>query len=241
MLTPKSSANVNKDEYTSKQITALLDFSLAEYGSGIEMAQAAKRVDDVRLAAGFLRHACDEYRHMGIFRQIAHSAGQRKSVLGLTPYLPRNVTDKRYIDPQLFLFEKKSFGHFAVFVLTNERYASHNLANIITEGTIFIADEINQLKCIMKDEERHIGFAGSFVETFRNEHPFKARGLAIWERLDLMRRNIQSRSQGIYNFLSRIIVSVGLWIFIILTRSIGNDWSCDHGLKPAVKNAERMF
>ena len=240
MLTPKSYTDKNKSDLTSKQINALLDFSLAEYGSGVEMAQAAKLVNDINLASGFLRHAFDEYRHMGVFRQIAQSVAHRKNITNLTPYISRNVFDKRYIDPQSFLFEKMSFDHFVVFILTNERYASNILINIITKQNILNKDETSQLENIMKDEERHVGFAGAFVKSFQNTHPIKARVLYVWERFDLMRRNIQSRSQGVYNFFSKMIISISLWIFIILVRFIGNDLSNDTNLESAITNAKRM-
>jgi len=227
-------------ENISDQLSSLLDFSLSEFSSGIELSQSSKRVDDSGLCCGLLRHAIDEYRHMGVFKQIAQNVAYREKITGLNPFLSRHVLDKRYVDPHFFLIEKMSFAHFAIFVHTNERYASKHLEDIIKNGDIFTDDEIIQLKSIMTDEIRHIGFSGNFVDTFRLSNPFKSRGLELWERLDLVRRNIQIRSQGFYNFVSRMILSVGLVAFVLLTRVIEDNWTNDISLKQSLSEAERM-
>ena len=66
---------------TCMQVEALLDFSLAEFCSGIEMLQAAKRTSNTNLAGGFIRHALDEYRHAYLFSSLAKNIAWRCGVV----------------------------------------------------------------------------------------------------------------------------------------------------------------
>ena len=42
------------------KINAIIEFSLAEFGSAVEMLQAAKRTSNTKMAIGFIDHAVDE-------------------------------------------------------------------------------------------------------------------------------------------------------------------------------------
>ena len=67
----------NKSANHRAQTLALLDYSLAEICSGIEMNQAAKRTNQTELAAGFIWHALDEYRHAYIFNNISKKLSKK--------------------------------------------------------------------------------------------------------------------------------------------------------------------
>ena len=206
---------------------ALLDFSLAEFCSGIEMLQAAKRTRDYKLAAGFMRHAMDEYRHAHLFYNISKSVAERHGLRSLNRYLPTHAYRKRYLDSNSFIFEKKSLDRFSVFVSISEKYAANHFASIIEKNTFISTKEKNILKDILKDEKRHILFAEQAVERFRTYKPIKHLLYSVLEKKDLFQRNINQRFEKLNNIIANVLLRVSSVVLGLLVQSIKKKVSLD--------------
>jgi len=208
----------NKDRLA--QTRALLDFGLAEVCSGIEMIQAAKMANNRALAAGFIRHALDEYRHAQIFNHISTTIAKRYGLVGLDRYLSLNAYDKRYLDRSAFLFEKMSLGQFSIFVHISENHAATHFCKVIEKKNIFNDEEIDQLKSILEDEKRHIKFACASAEIFKTKNPTLYYLYSILERIRLTKRNINDKFSGFYNAVTNILLSFSLLTFRALAKTI---------------------
>ena len=62
-LLPKNNL---KNFYPERSCFVLNEFAAAEFASAIEMLFAAKKVDNIKLSFGFIKHALDEYKHFKI-------------------------------------------------------------------------------------------------------------------------------------------------------------------------------
>ena len=200
---------------SKNKINAIIEFSLAEFGSAVEMLQAAKRTSNTKMAIGFIDHAVDEYRHADHFRKISKDVALRHRINGLRPLISRNLIDKRIVDPGGFLFEKLSFDRFCFFVFLNETFAMRHFATTIIKDDLLTQKEKEVVKIIAQDEEKHIYHAGKFVNQIKEKDPFKSRRLMLLERFYLFKRNFQSRTTFINQILSTIILCFSLLIFSI--------------------------
>jgi hypothetical protein len=227
-----------------EQTQAFLDFALAEVCSGIEMAQAAKITDNKKLAAGFIRHAFDEYNHARIFYEISRGIIKRENLVGLIRYISLNAYDKKYIDRNAFLFEKLSRGQFSIFVHISEDYAAKHFVRVIKKVDILNKEEIAQLHSILADEKRHIEFSSASAKKFRRTNPVKYRFYKIIERINLVKRNINDKSSFLYELITRLFLSVSFFWFRILARSIIQRFSekkNHHTLSSAINGSGDMF
>ena len=193
---------------------ALLDYSLAEICSGIEMNQAAKRTNQTELATGFIRHALDEYRHANIFNDISKKLSKKYEIENIDRYLTRTAYDKKYIGRYCFLYEKKSAERFSVFVYISESYAAKHFQKIIRKSSVLDKNDINDLNNILKDELQHIKHAEKAASEVKSSNPLLYWWFTIIERENLIRRNCQ----GKINWLNKCIAHCILYVAIILLR-----------------------
>jgi rubrerythrin len=232
------------DKQALAHTEALLDFALAEFCSGIEMLQAAKRTDDYKLAAGFMRHAMDEYRHAHLFYKISKSVAERYGLKSLNPYLPSHSYKKRYLDSSSFIFEKKSPDRFSVFVTISEKYAANHFASIIEKNTFVNTKEKKILKDILKDEKRHILFAEQAVKKFKTYKPIKHLLYTVLEKKDLFQRNIKQRFEKLNSIIAGALLRVSTAVLGLLVQSIEKKLSQDKNypdLDSAISQSNDMY
>jgi rubrerythrin len=202
------------------QTEALLDFSLAEACSGIEMVQAAKLTNNASLAAGFIRHAIDEYRHANIFNNISSTTSVRHGLIGLNRYLTINAYNKKYIDRDTFLFEKKSLGRFSIFVYISEKYAAKHFNSIVTKDSILNKDEEQLIKSILSDEKNHINHAYNSTIKFKSNNKLLYFWFNLLERENQIRRNLQSKMGWFNNRVTMAILFTSMLTLRLLNRTI---------------------
>ena len=94
--------NKNVKELPAQKVC--LDFALAEFSSAIEMLQASKKVENTKLAIGFLSHCLDEYRHTNFFKSLI-SANQENNI-NQSLFNPVLVYQKGFINESIFCLIK---------------------------------------------------------------------------------------------------------------------------------------
>ena len=129
----------------------ILDFALAEFSSAIEMLQAAKLVDDERLAIGFIEHALDEYRHTDFFLNILSNSTDTH-----LRFDPRFSLSLGFIRTDKFLFETCDISQFAAFISVNEANALKIFLQIRPSIQLIGQDYLNDLDTIIEDEREHM-------------------------------------------------------------------------------------
>jgi len=223
------------------KINSILEFSLAEFGSAVEMLQASKFSQSSSLRIGFIHHALDEYGHARQFLKIAKNIAKRSGVDGLHTLTARNLIDKKIVDPAGFLIEKLSFERFCVFVFINETFAMRYFAKRIIADGILSEAERNEIELIAEDEERHIYYAGRFVTALQKEKAVQTRTLLWLERLFLIKRNLQTRLTTFNRVISTLIISFSIPVFYLFMASIRLSRSFEPDLGAALKDNQRLF
>tara|TARA_B110000444_G_scaffold38482_1_gene34145 strand:+ start:294 stop:1070 length:777 start_codon:yes stop_codon:yes gene_type:complete len=147
----------------SSQIS--LDFALAEFSSAIEMLQAAKRVDDKKLALGFLNHSLDEYRHTNFFIGVLkHSinSNTKENYLKFNSIL---AYSKGFLREDGYLFDKMNLQSFSVFIGVNEQQAL-KIFQKLKNSNWNLGNKLKQdLNEIIDDEKKHLELAHKNFET----------------------------------------------------------------------------
>lgn len=136
-----------------------LDFALAEFGSAIEMLQAAKLVQQVSLSKGFLKHALDEYRHTDFFKKLLDSKHGSK-----VKFDPRLALKVGFLRTDQFLFERKNLTQFSAFIAVNEATALQMFMNIRPFIIQEYRDQISELDDIISDEIGHLTYESDSVK-----------------------------------------------------------------------------
>ena len=146
------------------------------------MLAAAKTSKSPRLKVGYINHALDEYRHTELIFSVLDNEikkGRGKFVKNYR-FIPQNSVLKGYVDKAGFLIEKLELKRFIEFVYSNEYLAKvafqdlikriddkdslKVINNIILEEENHADDSLDKLGEIMKDEDRHWGYAKKFYE-----------------------------------------------------------------------------
>ena len=174
ILTPENDKNL---------ILTLVEFSYAEYGSALEMLRASKMVKSPNLKMGYIDHAIDEYRHTELIYQVIRNQILDNEISDLTrlQFKPLNVILKGYIDKDGFLIEKLRLKNFVEFVYSNEflakisfdklklrvndRESLNIISGIMEEEQEHADNSIETLNDIMKDEQKHWGYAKKYYES----------------------------------------------------------------------------
>ena len=173
ILTPESNKGL---------LETLVEFAYAEYGSALEMLEAAKKSKSPRLKVGYINHAIDEYRHTELIFSVLNNEirkGRGKFIKSYR-FTPQNAVAKGYVDKSGFLIEKLKLKRFVEFVYSNEYLAKvafeglikriddkeslKVIKNIISEEENHADDSLEKLEDIMKDEDRHWGYAKTYYE-----------------------------------------------------------------------------
>ena len=129
----------------------ILQFSLAEFSSAIEMLQAAKLVKNQKLKIGFINHALDEYKHTKFFLNLLS-----KTETNRVRFDPRLIVSANFIKPEQFLFEKLSLVQFAAFISINEANALKIFTSVRDQVKKFDKNSLIELDQIIEEEKEHL-------------------------------------------------------------------------------------
>ena len=143
----------------------LNEFSAAEFASALEMLFAAKKVNDLNLAKGFIKHSIDEYKHFSIFTNIKNQISLEYELNNKEiRFVPIHLFAKGYIYKDKFIFEKKSLKDYAIFIGANEEIAEKKLNEFLSNIKDFKPDHAKKIDKILLDEERHAKYSLTFAK-----------------------------------------------------------------------------
>ena len=143
----------------------LNEFSAAEFASALEMLFAAKKVNDLNLAKGFIKHSIDEYKHFSIFTNIKNQISLEYELNNKEiRFVPIHLFAKGYIYKDKFIFEKKSLKDYAIFIGANEEIAEKKLNEFLSNIKNFKPDHAKKIDKILLDEERHAKYSLTFAK-----------------------------------------------------------------------------
>ena len=170
-LIPKNNLNNFNPE---RCCFVLNEFSAAEFSSAVEMLFAAKNINNYKLSKGFIRHCLDEYKHFTIFTNIKNKLLlQYKINKKELNFVPNHIYNKGYIYEDHFIFEKKKLSDFAIFVGANEEIAEKKLIDFSNHLKDHLPLEFEEIKKILKDEERHAEYSLVFAKKINNFYLYK--------------------------------------------------------------------
>ena len=143
----------------------LNEFSAAEFASALEMLFAAKKVNDLNLAKGFIKHSIDEYKHFSIFTNIKNQISLEYELNNKEiRFVPIHLFAKGYIYKDKFIFEKKNLKDYAIFIGANEEIAEKKLNEFLSNIKNFKPDHAKKIDKILLDEERHAKYSLTFAK-----------------------------------------------------------------------------
>ena len=143
----------------------LNEFSAAEFASALEMLFAAKKVNDLNLAKGFIKHSIDEYKHFSIFTNIKNQISLEYELNNKEiRFVPIHLFAKGYIYKDKFIFEKKNLKDYAIFIGANEEIAEKKLNEFLSNIKDFKPDHAKKIDKILLDEERHAKYSLTFAK-----------------------------------------------------------------------------
>ena len=191
----------------------LNEFASAEFSSAVEMLFAAKIVNDKKLSDGFIRHALDEYKHCFIFTNIKNQIiSEYKINKKELSFVPSHIYNKGYIYKDHFIFEKKKINNFAIFVGANEEIAEKKLIDFANHLKDHIPYAFEEIKKILKDEERHAEYSLMFAKKTNNPYLYKIK--VIKEKTLSNLRHLYANS---LNKLSLVFYPILITILIIIS------------------------
>ena len=185
-----------KKQRDFKYLNVMLETSLAEMGSALEMLAACKNSQKSTFAHGYFEHAKDEYNHTKIFLSIL-----AKYAKNLTSEFSRDfryssiiLKSKGYVSNEGFLIETMKLKDFIAYVYTNEllaRDSFEKILKLVKEDSI----EGNKINQIMNDELRHHGMAEKhFLKYYPKLQPWQLMFYRIKETLMNKGRKIYDKN-----------------------------------------------
>ena len=185
-------------------LNVMLETSLAEMGSALEMLAACKNSKKSTFAYGYFEHAKDEYNHTKIFLSLlGNYAKSLKSEFSRNfRFNSISLKSKGYVSNEGFLIEIMKLKDFIAYVYTNELLARDSFEKILK----LVKKESNegrQINQIMSDELRHHGMAEKhFLKYYPRLQPWQL----MFYRL---KETIMNKSRKIYDknlkFLDRLL------------------------------------
>lgn len=161
--------------YPAHKAKVLYSFSLAEYGSMIDLSVAARYSPSLKRSALYIRHLSDEVRHANLF---AHRSAELRQERGLDPLgHPHADTEN--------LFQTLGERRFLAFVHRGEARACRQFE--VYEDWLRRHGDTktsNIFKAILQDERRHAEYTLQLLQTMAgNERAARndLRRAALWE------------------------------------------------------------
>lgn len=195
---------------SKKKVEFIENFSLAEYGSALDMLIASELTNNKNLKKGYLDHALDEFRHADLFKEHAIQIANKfhfqydksSSVLELGEKI-------RYLN---FIGEKPIYSdlnelEFINFVMISEKEAEKYFISL-SESEEFDDDTRKLFKKIALEEREHVLYAKKELEKRKKK---KIKGLKKayffikWFRF---KTDLLSNSRKIWVFLGNQLLNV---------------------------------
>ena len=193
----------------------LNEFAAAEFSSAVEMLFAAKDVDDIKLTNGFIKHALDEYDHSFIFTSIKDKIISEYNINKKElSFVPMHIYNKGYVYKDHFIFEKKKLKNFAIFIGANEEIAEKKLVEFSNYLKEFKPQAFEQIKKILKDEERHAMYSLRFAKNNNNFFLYKIK-LAKEKIFSFLRHTYANSLNKFFFIFNPILISIILIINIV--------------------------
>ena len=194
----------------------LNEFAAAEFSSAVEMLFAAKDVDDIKLTNGFIKHALDEYDHSFIFTSIKDKIISEYNINKKElSFVPMHIYNKGYVYKDHFIFEKKKLKNFAIFIGANEEIAEKKLVEFSNYLKEFKPQAFEQIKKILKDEERHAMYSLRFAKNNNNFFLYKIK-LAKEKIFSFLRHTYANSLNKFFFIFNPILISIILIISVIV-------------------------
>ena len=214
----------------------LNEFAGAEFSSAVEMLFAAKTVNNKKLSNGFIRHALDEYKHCFIFTKIKNQIiSEYKINKKELSFVPNHIYIKGYIHKDHFIFEKKKLNDFAIFVGANEEVAEKKLIAFSNHLKKHRTAAYQEIKNILKDEERHAEYSLSFAKKNNGFFSYKIK-LAKEKTLSFLRHlyanSINKFSFIFYPILIIIIILISFVAHFLKLKKNATDQDVMKNIKP---------
>ena len=152
----KNTGFKNIKNNSNHQALALLDFSYAEYSSGIEMLQAAKLSKNSKLARGFIDHSLDEFKHTAFFLNCLKTTLNSQNLELHYKFDTKNLYYLGFLSEKKFLFEKFDLYKFATFVGVNEKQALLLFKKIRESNFLKEISDLKKLDQIIEEEKKHL-------------------------------------------------------------------------------------
>ena len=152
---------------SKKKVEFIENFSLAEYGSALDMLIAAELTESKKLKKGYLDHALDEFRHADLFekhsRQIANKIYFQYDRSSAVLELGEKI---RYLN---FIGEKPIYSElteleFINFVMISEQEAEKYFTSL-SKLNDFDNETRKLFKKIALEEAEHVQYAKKELET----------------------------------------------------------------------------
>ena len=191
----------------------LNEFSAAEFASALEMLFAAKKVNDLKLTKGFIRHSLDEYKHFSIFTNIKSKITIEYQLnYKELNFLPTHLFAKGYIFKDKFIFEKKKIKDFAIFIGANEEIAEKKLQDFLFNLRKFKPNYAIEIDKILIDEERHAEYSLKFAKKKNSKIAYQSK---------FFKENLISKFRHFYanslNGVSKIIDPLLYFLILIMS------------------------
>ncbi len=194
----------------------LNEFAAAEFSSAVEMLFAAKDVDDIKLTNGFIKHALDEYDHSFIFTSIKDKIISEYNINKKElSFVPMHIYNKGYVYKDHFIFEKKKLKNFAIFIGANEEIAEKKLVEFSNYLKEFKPQAFEQIKKILKDEERHAMYSLRFAKNNNNFFLYKIK-LAKEKIFSFLRHTYANSLNKFFFIFNPILISIILIISVLV-------------------------
>ena len=232
-LIPKSTL---KNFDPERSCFVLNEFAGAEFSSAVEMLYAAKNVNNKKLSNGFIRHALDEYKHCFIFTNIKNQIISEYKINNKElSFVPNHIYNKGYIYKDHFIFDKKKLNDFAIFVGANEEVAEKKLIAFSIHLKKHRTAAYQEIKNILKDEERHAEYSLSFAKKNNGFFSYKIK-LAKEKTLSFFRHlyanSINKFSFIFYPILIIIIILISFVAHFLKLKKNATDQDVMKNIKP---------
>ncbi len=152
---------VKFNPFASKKLQqdTILNFSLAEFSSAIEMLQASKLVNDPKLCVGFIQHSLDEYKHTKYFLKLLNETNsfEKKELR----FSSMQCYQNGFLYNNKYLFEKMSLKQFSVFIGVNEKLALKLFTKLKKFIPSYSKDLRKELNTLIEEEKEHLNSLNS--------------------------------------------------------------------------------
>jgi len=130
-------------------------------------------------------------------------------------FVPIHFYNKGYVYKDHFIFEKKKLKNFAIFIGANEEIAEKKLVEFSNYLKEFKPQAFEQIKKILKDEERHAMYSLRFAKNNNNFFLYKIK-LAKEKIFSFLRHTYANSLNKFFFIFNPILISIILIISVLV-------------------------